>query len=242
MADVCFVTGASSPVGRAVVEHMAGHGYRVGFLVLGSEDQVAGLEAGTGTAGASAAGSDEVATALEGLVARVGPPRVLVLCDEAYLSARATDTTWSSTDTLMRQMFFPRLEAIRALVPFLASTGHGRIVNVIHRDWLGWSQVAAYSSVNGALVSLTRTLAWELAKERITVNAVALGVVCRPGEAEFHGKPVERWLATQPIRRIATPPDAAKAVAFLADPRSDFISGQVLYFDGGRCIYSSLTA
>jgi NAD(P)-dependent dehydrogenase (short-subunit alcohol dehydrogenase family) len=221
---------------------MSSRGYRVGYLAENSADIGYIQAAAPETLGTIASGLDEIGPALRPLVDAMGTPRVLILCDEQYASVPATEGSWELVEALMKRTFLRRLEAVRTLVPHLATTGHGRIINLVHRDWLGWSQVVGFSAANGALVSLTRSLAWELAKLRITVNAVVTGVICTPGDTEFHGRPLERWLLTQPIQRIASPDDAAKAVAFLADIRSDFISGQLLYFDGGRCIYSSLTA
>ncbi len=240
--DICFVSGASSPIGRAMVKVFTKHGYRTAFLA-GSNDVTAALESSVpGSRGAVATDTASVRAALLQLVEEVGRPRVLVTCDDEFVHAAISDTSREMIDSLSSKVLAPRIEAIRTLVPYLADSGQGRIINVLHRDWLGWHQVSAYSFLNGGLLSLTRSLAWELAKQRVTVNAVVVGVVCAEDETEFHGKPLEKWLATQPIRKVARPEDVAEVAAFLASPRSGFITGQALYADGGRCIYSSLTA
>jgi NAD(P)-dependent dehydrogenase (short-subunit alcohol dehydrogenase family) len=83
-------------------------------------------------------------------------------------------------------------------------------------------------------VSLTRTLALELAEHNIQVNAVAPGFIDTPMTRVLSGEVRERLIALQPGRRVGTVDDVAAAVCFLASDRAGFITGQVLHVDGGK--------
>ena len=90
-----------------------------------------------------------------------------------------------------------------------------------------------YDSSKGALVSMTRALARELAPEGILVTSVAPGMVMTEMVARLWEERKERYLARMPMKRIAQPEEIAGAVLFLASESAAFITGQVLSVDGG---------
>jgi len=118
----------------------------------------------------------------------------------------------------------------------MISSGYGRIVNISSVVALGAPQRTSYAAAKGALISMTRAWALEFAKDGITANAVAPG----PIETEFfrslnpQGSAGERrYLAQLPVGRIGTTHEVASAVSFLLQRDAGFITGQVLYVDGG---------
>ena len=119
-------------------------------------------------------------------------------------------------------------------VPYMKRAGWGRIVNVSSSQaFLTTETYSAYAASKAALIGLTRSLAAELAPSHIRVNCVAPGVI-RTDMVEALGEETIASLAEQtPAGRLGTPEDVAKAVAFLAGPEADFITGQVLTVDGG---------
>lgn len=113
----------------------------------------------------------------------------------------------------------------------------GRVVVIASRDHLGAPGHGAHAAVGGALVSAVRSLALELGRSAITVNLV-VGLPARPGTADTGvAARVEALLPRQ-----VTAVDVAATAGFLLDPRSSYITGQVLHCTGGASLLSSLTA
>jgi NAD(P)-dependent dehydrogenase (short-subunit alcohol dehydrogenase family) len=99
--------------------------------------------------------------------------------------------------------------------------------------------LAAYSAAKAGLVLLAKAAAVELAPYRITVNAVGPGAVEGPWNNQFFKDPDyrRRWMATAPLRRLATNDEIAATVLFLASEDAGYITGQVLYVEGGKLAY-----
>jgi NAD(P)-dependent dehydrogenase (short-subunit alcohol dehydrogenase family) len=116
----------------------------------------------------------------------------------------------------------------------------GRIVLLSSRGALGLATRSAYSATKAGMIGLARTWALELAPEGITVNVVAPGPIS--GTEMFHAvvpaeSERERRLAEAvPVKRLGTPDDVARAVAFFAHPANSFVTGQVLYVCGGASV------
>ncbi len=112
----------------------------------------------------------------------------------------------------------------------------GRIVNLASRAMLGARHYPHYVASKAAVVGLTRAMALELAPQGITVNAVAPGVIETDMLKARADTNLDELRALQPLGRLGTPADIARAVVFLAAPEADFITGQILLVDGGRSL------
>ena len=110
----------------------------------------------------------------------------------------------------------------------------GRIVNVASVSGLvGFHGQANYAAAKAGVIGLTRVLSKELARRKITVNALAPGVVQTPMLGEVKPEVMAEYLKQIPIGRLGTPDDIANAALFLASEESGYITGQVLPVTGG---------
>jgi glucose 1-dehydrogenase/3-oxoacyl-[acyl-carrier protein] reductase len=133
-------------------------------------------------------------------------------------------------DLNMKGYFF----LARRAVPFMLEAGGGSIVNItsIHGH-AGFPRHAAYAATKGAINAFTRELAVELADRGVRVNAVGPGLIEVPRYFDTPGYTTEFGNSLVPSGRIGHPKDIGPTVAFLASDAADFITGQILYVDGG---------
>ncbi|MBL7896837.1 MAG: SDR family oxidoreductase [Bacteroidia bacterium] len=116
----------------------------------------------------------------------------------------------------------------------------GRIVNISSRAWLGNKGQSNYSASKAGVIGLTRVLALELGKYNICVNAVAPGLINTPLTQNLKPDVLESLINAQPTNNIGQPEDVANAVMFLGSEITKFITGQVIYVDGGKSISSNM--
>ncbi|NQU66865.1 MAG: SDR family oxidoreductase [Candidatus Marinimicrobia bacterium] len=124
----------------------------------------------------------------------------------------------------------------KEVAPVMRQQKFGRIVNIVSRAWLGNVGQSNYSSSKGGLVSMTRVLALELARDNITVNAVAPGLIDTPMTRKLDPEVFRKLESALPGKKAGSPENIAHTVAFLASDRARFINGQVIHVDGGRSI------
>ena len=128
------------------------------------------------------------------------------------------------------------MELLQLVSRLMARNGGGSIVNIASvTAVLGSPGQVAYSATKGAIISMTKSAAKELASQGIRVNAVAPGIVKTERFAELYesdGDKIDARIQRIALGRLGTPEDVAHACAFLASDRTNYISGQILGVDG----------
>lgn len=116
----------------------------------------------------------------------------------------------------------------------------GRIVNISSRAWMGNMGQTNYSASKAGVIGLTRALALELGKYNVLVNAVAPGLIDTPLTRKINSETLEKLVQAQPSKTMGKPEDVANMVSFIVSERTNFITGQTLYVDGGKSIGAGL--
>lgn len=124
----------------------------------------------------------------------------------------------------------------REAAKIMKAQNYGRIINIASRAWLGNRGQSNYSASKAGIVGLTRSLALELGRYNVLVNTIAPGLIDTPMTQKLDETVLKKLIEAQPTRSMGKPEDVARAVAFLASPQTNFITGQILYVDGGKSI------
>jgi 3-oxoacyl-[acyl-carrier protein] reductase len=246
MARVAIVTGAARGIGAATAVRLAADGLDVAVLDLDEAacGDTAGRIAGAGRR-ALAIGADVAdPIAVEAAVARVagelGPPTVLVnnagvIRDN--LLFKMTEDDW---DTVMNVHLKGAFLMSRAVQQHMTEQQWGRIVNLSSSSALGNRGQANYAAAKAGLQGFTKTLAKELGRFNVTVNAVAPGFIVTDMTAATAARlqvdfdQFQKMAAEQiPVQRVGHPDDIAHTISYLVSEGAGFVSGQVIYVAGG---------
>lgn len=242
---VAIVTGAGGGIGRATALRLAGEGYAIAAVDMNLEaaTETASLVTSAGSPGQGfeldVTQEEAVNQVVEEISATLGTPAVLVnnagvLRDNSLRNMSASD--WSTVMDVHLTGAFLMSRAVQAP---MVSAGFGRIINISSTSATGNKGQANYSAAKAGIQGFTKTLAMELGKFGITVNAVAPGFIetaMTRATAERVGMPFDDFVAAAAahtaVGRTGTPEDVAHAIAFFASPTSSFVTGQVLYVAG----------
>lgn len=243
---VAFVTGGSRGIGKGIAQHFAEEGAKVAIIDINEEALFKTAEEFKGQGyevfakKANVVDSNDIETAMEETVTAFGSIDILVnnagvIRDN--LLFKMTDSDWQQ---VMNVHLNGSFNAARAAQKYMVNNKYGRIINISSTSALGNRGQANYATAKAGLQGLTKTLAIELGKYGITVNAVAPGFIeteMTKETAKRIGIPFEELVkasvSTIPVGRSGKPADIANAVAFFADEKSSFINGQVIYAAGG---------
>lgn len=228
-----LITGAAKRIGRAMALALAQNGVGIVVHYSRSEQEAAALcteIAGIGVSAWPVQGDlvdpDQTETVFKEAVAKAGVIDILI----NNASVFGVETIWQMTDeSLCRNM---RIHATAALIlsrDLARQGGSGHIINMLDTRVVSYDKDhAAYHISKRALLTLTRILALELAP-KIAVNAVAPGLIL-PSALQDESY-LDKLAPTTPLQRHGSPADVVEAVLFLL--RSRFITGQIIYVDGG---------
>jgi 3-oxoacyl-[acyl-carrier protein] reductase len=246
MSRVAIVTGAARGIGAATARRLAADGFAVAVVDL-KEDDARDTVTAIGSAGgrALAVGADvgdaaEVEAAVERIATELGPPVVLVNnagVTRDNLLFRMSDDDW---DMVMHVHLRGSFLMSRATQKYMTEGGWGRIVNLSSTSALGNRGQANYATAKAGLQGFTKTLAIELGRFGVTVNAIAPGFIVTEMTRATAARIGQEWepyvqarAAAIPVNRAGQPEDIAHTVSFLVSEGAGFVSGQVIYVAGG---------
>lgn len=241
MQKVALVTGASGALGRAIALRLAKDGFALALHYHSRPEDAEGLGKELGKAGVRSMGvqadicqPEDVRRMVERVEAELGPITLLVnnaglLRDKSI--SKLSEEDWDVVlDTNLKGTFL----LCRAVVKGMRERKNGKIVNISSIvGAMGNIGQVNYAASKAGLIGLTKALAREVARDQVTVNAICPGFMDTP-MVQGVPEPVQQKLLAQiPLGRFGEPSAVGEAVAYLAGPGGDWVTGQVLHVNGG---------
>ena len=236
---VAWVTGAGSGIGAATARRFAQEGAFVAVNDLneaGGKQVVEDIREAGGRAEffpGSVTDKEKIQQIVDSLMAEHG--RLDILVNNAgvlrdAMMAKMTEEQWDTViDTHLKGSWL----CAKAALEVMKNQGSGVITNTSSTSARGNIGQANYSAAKAGIWGLTKTLALEYGRYGIRVNAVAPGFIATPMTEQIPDPIKEKAIAAIPLRKIGQPEDVANLHLFLASDEAAYITGQVIYVDGG---------
>jgi 3-oxoacyl-[acyl-carrier protein] reductase len=243
-----IVTGSARGIGAAIAKRLSGDGFAVAVLDLDEEackpvrDEI--ISSGGSAIAVGVDVSDEAAVerGVSRIAEELGHPAVLVNNAGITRDNLLFKLSTGDWDAVMNVHLRGAFLMSRASQRYMTEAGWGRIVNLSSISALGNRGQANYSAAKAGLQGFTKTLAIELGKFGVTVNAIAPGFIETQMTADTAARlgvdfeDFKKGAAKQiPVARVGQPEDIAAVVSFFAREDASFVSGQVIYVAGGPC-------
>ncbi len=245
LADkVAIVTGGGRGIGRGIVEVLAGEGATVVIAERDNLDRASELAASLDNAVAIRADvsvREDVQRLAADVEARFGKIDVLVNNAGTLSRKPILEDAYEDWERVLKTNLYGCYHCSRAVAPGMIARGSGRIINIssIHGR-VAKAGMGSYCTSKAAIDMFTKQLAVELAPHGVTVNAIAPGTISTEINIPLYKSTKPEDIALQqatlkrvPAGRIGEPEDIGRAVAFIASGMTPYVTGAILYVDGG---------
>jgi len=237
---IALITGAAKGIGKAIVDNFIANDYLViavdidkisekKLMVQYGEDKIQ-------LAKADISNERTVKLLFEKIVKKYGRLDVLVnnagIIHDNMIWKMPADDFDSVIKINLKGVWLMCREASK----IMKEQKSGRIINIASRAWLGNRGQSNYAASKAGVVALTRVLALELGKYNVLVNAIAPGLIDTPLTQKLEKDVLQKLIEAQPTKTMGKPEDIANLVSFLASEKTQFITGQTIYVDGGKSI------
>ncbi len=242
---VALIVGAASDAGRVISRRLGALGAKLA-LVSDDGEGLAALAAELGQTGprvlaitASPRHAATAATSLEHIIGHFGQaPDILVNALPSPSGIGLEGLTAEGFAATVAGTFGAAFGFLREVLPAMRRQGRGRVINLSSVGYLGLPGGADIAAAQSGIFGLTRSLALEYAKDRITVNTLVLGDRAAPDQSE---EDVARRTAAIPVKRLGVDDDIAHAVGFFASDASKYVTGQTFFVCGGKSAHFSMS-
>ena len=247
---VAIVTGSGSGIGWAIAQRLAAEGVVVGLFdvnATAAEETRTGIEKNGGKAFVETVDICDLAAvtnAVQQFERSAGATDILVNnagWDRAVPFIKSTPDLWKKVIDIN---LYGAIHMHFAVVTGMAQRNRGRVINISSdAGRVGSSGEAVYSACKGGIIAFTKTLARELARNNVQLNAVCPGptetplFASMPGDGEVAAKLMDGLKKAIPMRRLASPEDYPGIIAFLASDDAGYITGQTISVSGGLTMH-----
>lgn len=233
---VALVTGGTKGIGKEIARSLAAEGMRVYMNFSTDRDaaDAARQEFNGETIQADVSDQDQVNAMVDAIVQKEDRLDILVnnagIIRDGLLMLMPAKNWHRVMEVNLNSVFYCSKAALRPMV----GNRWGRIINIISPSALmGRAGQTNYAASKGGVLSFTRSLAREVARYGITVNAVSPGVIETELTRDMEARIRQEFISMIPAGRFGTPKEVARAVSFLASAEAGYITGEYLSVDGG---------